>query len=81
MDLDRYIRELQSSGSAGALQKLTESDAGVRLAGQLDAEKLEKAAKQGDMQTLSAMLKTVLSTPEGRSFAAQVQKAVKNGGR
>ena len=81
MDMDKYIQELKHGKSAETLKKLTESEAGARLASQVDVAKLEKAAKQGDTRTLSTMLQTILSTPEGRSFAAQVQKAVKDSGR
>ena len=81
MDLDKYIRELKYGKSAEALKKLTESEAGARLAGKVDVSKLEKAAQQGDMRTLSAMLQSVLATPEGRSFAAQVERAVRENGR
>ena len=81
MDLDKYIRELKYGKSADALKQLTESEAGARLAGKVDVSKLEAAARQGDMNTLSAMLKTILSTPEGRNFAAQVERAVKQNGR
>lgn len=81
MELDRYIQELRRSESGAALQKLAQSEAGASLAGRLDVDKLEQAARQGDMQALSAMLRTVLATPEGRDFAAQVERAVKNGGR
>lgn len=81
MELDKYIHELKHGKSADALKKLTESESGARLARQVDVAKLEQAAKQGDTRTLSAMLQTILSTPEGRNFAAQVQKAVKENGR
>ncbi len=81
MDLDRYIQELKRGQSAGSLEKLTRSETGARLAAQVDTAKLEQAARQGDMQALSAALRELLSTPEGRDFAAQVQKAVKSGGR
>ena len=81
MDLDKYIRELKYGKSAESLKKLTESEAGASLAKTVDVSKLETAAQQGDMKTLSAMLKTIMATPEGRSFAAQVERAVKGNGR
>lgn len=81
MDLEKYARQLKEGKSGEALQKLTESEAGARLAAQVDASKLTEAARQGDTSALSAMLRGILSTPEGRSFAAQVEKAVKTNGR
>ncbi len=81
MDLEKYARQVQQSPQGAALEKLTRSEAGAKLAASLDGEKLEKAAKAGDMQALSQILKGVLSTPEGKSFARQVEKAVKRDGQ
>ncbi len=81
MDLEKYARQLQQGKSGSALQKLAESKAGAQLAKSLDTAKLEDAARRGDTQTLSDMLKSILATPEGRSFAAQVEKAVETNGR
>lgn len=81
MDLEKYKRQVQQSDKGGALDQLARSEAGAKLAARLDGEKLEKAAKAGDMKALSDMLKGILSTPEGKNFAAQVQKAVKKDGR
>ena len=81
MDFEKYAKQLKEGKSGDALQKLTESEAGSRLAAQVDASKLTEAARQGDASALSAMLRDILSTPEGRSFAAQVEKAVNSDGR
>lgn len=81
MDMEQYARELMQGKNAGALQRLTQSENGAKLAERFDGRKIEQAAKNGDMQALSQLLKNVLSTPEGRSFAAEVQKAVNGDGR
>ena len=81
MDLENYARQVKRSEKGAALEKLTQSEAGAKLAARLDGAKLEQAAKAGDMKALSAMLKGILATPEGKSFAAQVEKAVKDNGR
>ena len=81
MDLEQYARQVRGSGQGAALDALARSAAGARLAATLDGEKLEKAARSGDMQTLSRMLSGILSTPEGKDFARQVERTVKDHGR
>ena len=81
MDLEKAARDLMNGKNGAALQKITESDQGAALVKKFDGAAIERAAKSGDSAALSMLLKQVLSTPEGASFAAQVQRAVKNGGR
>lgn len=81
MDLDKYVRQVRQGKQGDVLQKLTESETGARLAAKVDGAKLEAAARNGDTKALSAMLQDILSTPEGKSFAQAVQRAVKNDGR
>ena len=81
MDLERYARQVRGGDKGAALDALARSaDAGQVLAG-LDKQALERAAKAGDMQALGRMLQDVLATPEGRRFAGQVEKAVRDSGR
>lgn len=81
MDLEKAARELMNGKNGAALKKLTESENGAALAGRFDGAEIERAAKNGDTAALSKLLRQVLSSPEGASFAAQVQKAVNGGGR
>ncbi len=81
MDLDEYARRVRQSGKGKDLDALARSPEGARLAASVDREKLEKAAKAGDMRQLGELLQGILATPEGRSFAAKVRKAVEDGGR
>ena len=81
MDLEQAARALQSGKNGAALKKLTESEAGAALAGKVDGAAIEQAARSGDTKALSELLKTVLSTPEGAAFAAQVTKAVRGDGQ
>ena len=81
MYLEEYAKQVKQSQQGAALEKLTQSEAGAKLAAKIDGAKLEKAAQAGDMKALSQMLQSILSTPEGKNFAQQVQKAVKDGGR
>lgn len=60
-----------------SLERLAQSESGAKLAARFDGEAMESAARKGDMKALSSMLRDILATPEGKEFAAQVQKAVK----
>ena len=81
MDLEKYARQVRDGKQGQALEVLARSEAGAKLAARLDGESLEKAARSGDMEQLGRILQEVLSTTEGKRFAAQVQKAVKPDGR
>lgn len=81
MDLEKYAQEVKQGRQGAALDALARSETGARLAASLDGEKLEKAARSGDMKALSRMLGDILSTPEGRDFARQVERTVKDHGR
>lgn len=81
MDWEKYAKQLMEGENARELQRLTASEAGASLAARFDGEAIEKAAREGDAAALTAVLRDVLGTPEGRRFAAQVQKAVDANGR
>jgi len=57
------------------LRSAAQSEAGQKLMQRLDTEAVERAAKSGDTAALQRILSQVLSTPEGRELAQQVQKA------
>ena len=77
MNLEEYARERLGKGEKEALDRVARSEAGARLAARVDGSAMEAAAREGDMKALSAMLRDILATPEGKTFAAEVQKAVK----
>lgn len=81
MDMEKYAKQLMDGKDGGALRELTRSELGSRLASRIDGAAIEKAARDGDQAALARILQNVLSTPEGRDFAAQVQKAVGQNGR
>lgn len=81
MDLEEYARQMRQGSQGRKLEELASSSQGERLLAQVDREKLAKAAKAGDMKTLGALMRDILSTPEGRDFAARVEKAVARDGR
>ncbi len=81
MDIEKYARQVRSGSQGEALDDLARSETGAKLAAKVDGRKLTKAAKAGDMDALGEMLRDILATPEGKSFAAEVRKAVKQDGR
>ena len=74
MDLEKMERKLRENGGLGALARSPE---GKALASQFDEAELRAAAKQGDTAALQEILRRVLATPEGKTLAEKVQKAVK----
>jgi hypothetical protein len=81
MEWEEYAKRLRSGKSAKALEALTQSEAGAKLAAKFDGKAVEQAARSGDGETLSRLLQGILATPEGQDFARQVQKAVEKDGR
>lgn len=81
MDMEKLAKQALAGKNTAALEALAKSGAGEKLASRIDGAALEKAARTGDMDALSAMLKDVLSTPEGQSFIGQVKKAADSHGR
>ena len=74
-------KEVLDGKDRSSLEQAIQSDAGRKLAAGIDGSKLENAAREGDMKVLSAMLRDILATPEGKSFAAEIRKAVGKDGR
>ncbi|MCD8358049.1 MAG: hypothetical protein LUC06_02445 [Oscillospiraceae bacterium] len=62
------------------LQAAAQSAAAKRVLQELDADAVERVAASGDAAALKALLHQVLASPEGRSLAEQVKKAVKPDG-
>lgn len=81
MDLEKFAGQVRQGQSGARLEALARSTEGEKLLQNLDRAEMERAAKAGDMKALGQLLQGVLATPEGRRFAAQVQKAVEKDGR
>lgn len=79
MNWEEQARDLMKSEAGKSLQSLMNSETGARLAQSLDGAAVEQAARSGDPKALSALLKNILETPEGKNFAEQVRKTVKHG--
>ena len=81
MDMEAYGKSLWESGAGEKLLGLAGSEAGAKLAAQVDGRAVQEAAQRGDSRELADLLKNILSTAEGRAFAEQVRKAVDSHGR
>ena len=75
MDFAQLKRELEQKKE---LQAAAQSAAGQKLMQSIDAGAVEHAAKSGDAAALKSILTQVLSTPEGKALAQQVQKAMEH---
>lgn len=75
-ELEKLGRELEKSGKRDELKRLADSDDGRAVSRLVDADKVGKAAKSGDMAALQDILRGVLSTDEGRRLAESLQKAM-----
>lgn len=81
MDWEKHARQLMKGEMGSSLQSILSSETGAKLAQTMDGHEVEEAARSGDTQALSEMLRKVLSTPEGKDFAEQVRKTVNGHGR
>lgn len=73
MDFSEIKRAAESSG---ALREVSGSAEAQKLLKTLGAESIESALKRGDTAALSAAFQKLISTPEGKTLADRVQKAV-----
>ena len=76
VDLESIQKEIKSSPAGEALKAAAESAEGKKVLESLDAEKVEKAAREGDMASLRQILSGVLSTPEGQALAQKIRKSL-----
>ncbi|CCX45394.1 unknown [Firmicutes bacterium CAG:103] len=78
-DLDALKNQLARDGRLQRLQEIADSTDGQKLAGVLDAQKIEQAARAGDTETLRQILTQVLSTDTGQRLAGKVKDAMQDG--
>lgn len=76
-NLEALGKELERRGKTGDLKRLAESADGRKLGQMIDARAVEQAARSGDAAALSALLRSVLSTEEGRRLARQAENLLK----
>jgi len=73
-NFEQLGKELERRGKAEDIKRLAQSEDSVKLAGMIDAGRIEQAAKSGDTEALRALLSSVLQTQEGRRLAENVRK-------
>lgn len=78
-DLDALKKQLARDGRLQRLQEIADSTDGQKLAGVLDAQKIEQAARAGDTETLRQIFTQVLSTDTGQRLAGKVKDAMQDG--
>ena len=78
-DLDALKKQLARDGRLQRLQEIADSTDGQKLAGEIDAQKIEQAARAGDTETLRQILTQVLSTDTGQRLAGKVKDAMQDG--
>lgn len=78
-DLDALKNQLARDGRLQRLQEIADSTDGQKLAGALDAQMIEQAARAGDTETLRQILTQVLSTDTGQRLAGKVKDAMQDG--
>lgn len=78
-DMDALKKQLARDGRLQRLQEIADSTDGQKLAGALDAQKIERAARAGDTETLRQILTQVLSTDTGQRLAGKVKDAMQDG--
>ena len=76
-NLEALGRELERRGKTDDLKRLAESADGQKLGQMIDARAVEQAARSGDAAALSALLRSVLSTEEGKRLARQAENLLK----
>ena len=81
MEFGTMVQELMGGKNEALLRKLAESGENEQLAARFDGSAAEAAVRSGDEGKLRDVLKSVLSTPEGRRLAAKVKEAMDGHGR
>ena len=74
LDFRQLEQQLKAKKS---LRAAADSPEGRKVMAGLDSAALSEAAAKGDGETLRRILAQVLSSPEGKALAEQVQRAVR----
>lgn len=73
-NFEQLGKELERRGKADDIKRLAESEDGLKLAGMINSQQVETAARSGDTEALKAILSSVLQTQEGKRLAENVRK-------
>lgn len=74
MDNMHEIEKLLKSEKGQAIKGLADSPEAKILSGMIDVKSVEKAAANGDMETLRGVLASVLKTDEGKKLAEKLRQ-------
>jgi phosphoribosylanthranilate isomerase len=77
-NFEQLGKELERRGKADDIKRLAESEDGLKLAGMLNAQQIQQAAKTGDTEALKSLLSSVLQTQEGKRLAENVRKMMQS---
>ena len=77
-NLENIGRELERRGKTDAIRKIAQSPDGQRITGMIDPQAVEKAARNGDAESLKNTLGKILETPEGKRLAESVKKMMED---
>ena len=78
-DLDALKSQLARDGRLQRLQEIADSTDGQKLAGALDAQKIEQAARAGDTETLPGVRAEHLREDLPQRLAGKVKDAMQDG--
>ena len=73
-EMEKLSRSLSGGEKGEALRRLGTTPEGKKLESMIDGAALEKALESRNAAALQKMLGALLSTPEGRRLAADVEK-------
>lgn len=68
------IEKLLQGEKGDALRGLAKSEEALKLSKMVDVKEIEKAAAEGNMEALRAVVASVLQTEEGRKLAERIRK-------
>ena len=77
-NFEQLGKELERRGKADDIKRLAESEDGIKLAGMINTQQLEQAARSGNTEELKALIGSVLQTNEGKRLAENVRKMMQN---
>lgn len=79
MKWEEQAQQLMKGSMGDSLRSVIDSECGRELAKNFNGKVVEQAVRDGDTKALTALLKQVLESPEGKRFAEQIQRTVSDG--
>jgi len=73
-NFEQLGKELERRGKTEQIKQLAQTPEGQRFSKLVDADELERAARNGDAAAMKNIISKVLSTGEGKMLAESVRK-------